>query len=397
MASSSVVARSYFDALARHDLDAAVACWRQDGVDRLVGQAELAAPDGIRAYFNELFAAFPDFRLEVLDTTTHRERCAVRWRASGTFVGPGRFQGFAPNGAVLAIEGCDVVEVVDGLIVGNDAYMNGADIARQLGALPAAGSKADARLTRLTNARTTARRAFNGAEPEAIAAGVWIVRGGLSRAMNVYLIEDEGGVTVFDAGVRTMAAAVRTAGVHLGGIRRVVLGHADCDHRGCASGLGAPVYCHPLERSAAESPSPFRDYWNFDLLAKWAAPILPKLMTAWDAGALKIAGTVEEGEQVAGFKVVHLPGHAPGLIGLYREQDRLALVSDCFFTLNPETGIRNEAHVPHPAFNYDTAQARESIRKLAALAPAAAWAGHTKPVSGTDVELQLQRAASAAV
>ena len=397
MASSSVVARSYFDALARHDLDAAVACWRQGGVDRLVGQTVLSAPDGIRTYFGELFAAFPDFKLGVIGVTTHRERCAVRWQATGTFVGPGRFQGFAPNGAALAIEGCDVVEVVDGLIVHSDVYMDGADIARQLGMLPAAGSKADNRMTALANARTAAQRLLGGAEPEAIAAGVWIVRGGRPRVMNVYLIEDEGGVTVFDAGVRTMAAAVRSAGVRLGGIRRVILGHADCNHRGSAAGLGAPIYCHPLERSAAASPSPFRDYWNFDLLSRWAAPLLPKLLASWDGGALEIAGTVEEGEEIAGFKVVHLPGHAPGLIGLYREQDRLALVSDCFYTLNVESGIRNEARVPHPAFNSDTGQARESIRKLAQLDPTVAWAGHARPVCGDDVELQLQRAASAAV
>jgi len=397
MASSSVVARTYFDALTRHDLDAAIACWQVGGVDRLVGQVELSAPAGIRSYFSELFAAFPDFRLEVIDATTHRGRCAVRWRATGTFAGPGRFQGFAANGAAIAIEGCDVLEVVDGLIVRNDAYLDAADIARQLGVLPAAGSKADSRLTRLANLRTTWQQAFSGAEPEAIAAGVWLLRGGRPRVMNVYLIEDEGGVTVFDTGVRTMAPAVRTAGVQLGGIRRVVLGHADCDHRGSAAGLGAPIYCHPLERSAAQAPSPFRDYWNLDLLSKWAGPIFPTLLRSWDGGALEIAGTVEEGEQIAGFKVVHLPGHAPGLIGLFRAQDRLALVSDCFYTLNPETGIRNEAHVPHPAFNYDTAQARESIRKLAALEPAAAWPGHAKPVSGSDMELALQRAASAAV
>jgi steroid delta-isomerase-like uncharacterized protein len=397
MASSSVVARSYFDALTRHDLDAAVACWREGAVDRLVGQVELTAPDGIRTYFSELFAAFPDFKLEVLDVTTHRERCAVRWQAKGTFVGPGHFQGFVPNGAALAIEGCDVVEVVDGLIVRNDAYLDGADIARQLGVLPAAGSKADSRLTKLANLRTGLQRTFTGAEPEAIAAGVWVLRGGRPRAMNVYLIEDEGGVTVYDAGVSAMAAAVRTAGVQLGGIRRVILGHADADHRGSAGGLGAPIYCHPLERSAAESPSPFRDYWDLSLLSRWAAPIYPSLLRSWDGGAVEIAGVIEDGEEVAGFKVVHLPGHAPGLIGLYREQDRLALVSDCFYTLNPETGIANDAHVPHPAFNHDTAQARESIRKLAALGPAVAWAGHAKPVSGADIELQLQRAASAAV
>ena len=117
----------------------------------------------------------------------------------------------------------------------------------------------------------------------------------------------------------------------------------------------------------------------------------------WDGGALELAGYVEEGEEIAGFSVLHLPGHAPGLIGLYRAEDSLALVSDCFYTLNPETGIGNAAHVPHPAFNLDTNQARESIRRLATLGPKVVWPGHAKPVSGQDVELQLQRAASAAV
>ena len=120
-------------------------------------------------------------------------------------------------------------------------------------------------------------------------------------------------------------------------------------------------------------------------------------MAHWDGGRLEVAGTIEEGEQIAGFKVLNLPGHAPGLIGLFREEDGLALVSDCLLTLNPETGLRRAAQVPHPALNYDTNEARESIRRLAALGPKVVWPGHAKPVAGDDIDLQLQRAASAAV
>ena len=46
--------------------------------------------------------------------------------------------------------------------------------------------------------------------------------------------------------------------------------------------------------------------------------------------------------------------------------------------------------MPEPVYNYDTEQARASIRKLAALEPAAAWPGHAKPVTG-DVRGQLER------
>jgi predicted ester cyclase len=88
MATTAEIAKRYFDALSGHDLDAAVAVWAPGGVDRFVGQQELTAPDGIREYFSELFAAFPDFAFETVDLTTYRNRTAVRWRAWGTFAGP---------------------------------------------------------------------------------------------------------------------------------------------------------------------------------------------------------------------------------------------------------------------------------------------------------------------
>jgi glyoxylase-like metal-dependent hydrolase (beta-lactamase superfamily II)/predicted ester cyclase len=388
------VAKRYFDALSAHDLDAAIDCWVQGGVDRLVGQQDLVAPDGTRTYFGELFEAFPDFRFEVVDMTTYRNRTAVRWRAQATFAGPGRFQGFAPNGARIALEGCDVVTVLDGKIHALDAYLDSGTIARQLGLLPPSGSPAEARLTALANARTRLRSVIHGSDPEQIAEGVWIVRGGFPlRTMNVYLLADGGGVTVFDAGISAMTAAVAAAGARLGGIRRVVLGHADADHRGAAAGLRAPTFCHPADRAAAESPESLRSYWDLSKLSPHGRLLYPRILYTWDGGALEISGTVEEGEDVAGFKVIHLAGHAPGLIGLFRDSDRLALVSDCFYTLDPQTGLKGETRVPHPAFNLDTEQARASMRKLAALEPAAAWAGHADPVTG-DVRRQLEAAAS---
>ena len=152
------VVRGYFDALAEQDLDRATAHWAPGGVDNLHGMAELRAPDGIREFFSELFAAFPDFRFEVLSLVADGELAAVRWRTRATFTGPGRFQGFSPNGARVEMEGCDMLTVRDGLIQENHAYTNGADIARQIGALPPEGSRQDRALTALVNARTRASR-----------------------------------------------------------------------------------------------------------------------------------------------------------------------------------------------------------------------------------------------
>jgi glyoxylase-like metal-dependent hydrolase (beta-lactamase superfamily II)/predicted ester cyclase len=395
MASSADIAKRYFAALSAHDLDAAVACWAPGSIDRFVAGEELTAPDGIRAYFTNLFAAFPDFRFEVLEVTGARGRAVVRWRVRATFAGPGRFQDFLPNGAPIDIEGCDVVTVADDLIRHNDAYLDSGDVARQLGFLPPAGSATEARFTRLANLRTKMSDRIHGVESERIADGVWLLRGGFpAKTMNVYFIEDGGGVTMFDAGIAAMSTAVIAAGVRFGGIKRVVLGHADCDHRGTAPAVSAPVYCHPADRAAAESTAPLRDYWDLTKLDPHGRVLMKRLLPSWDGGAVEIAGTVEEGDDVAGFQVIELPGHAPGLIGLYREADRLALVSDCFYTLDPQTGRKGPARVPHPAFDADVDTARASIRKLADIEPAVAWAGHADPVTG-PVAADLRRAADA--
>jgi hydroxyacylglutathione hydrolase len=188
---------------------------------------------------------------------------------------------------------------------------------------------------------------------------------------------------------------VASAGAKLGGIKRIVLGHGHTDHRGVAPALSVPVLCHPDEVQDAEGSGGFR-YWP-EGLAGLPTPqrqihrALHRF--AWDGGPVKISGTVAEGDEVAGFKVIELPGHAPGQIGLWRESDRLALVSDTFYTLDM-WGRDCEAKVPESTYNYDTEQARASIRKLAALEPAAAWAGHAKPVTG-DVRGKLERAAEA--
>ena len=395
--SSGEVATRYFDALGARDIDAAIALWAPGGVERIVGRREMTAPADIRAFLGELFGAFPDLRYELLEVTASGDRAAVRWRARGTFAGPSEFQGFVASGARVEMEGCDILTVNGAEKIQHlDAYLDSGDVARQLGVLPPAGSGAETNLTKLANARTRVRAWIRGSEPERIAEGVWLVRGGIPKTMNVYLIEDDAGVTVFDCGVSDMTASLAAAGARLGGIKRIVLGHADADHRGAAPGLNAPVYCHPDERAAAESPESYRGYWDRSRLDTRGRTVLWRLIATWDGGPVEIAGTLTEGDEVAGFNVVHLPGHAPGLIGLFRESDRLALVSDTLYTLDPQSGRRQPAHVPHPAFNEDTEQARASIRKLAALDPSAVWAGHAAPVTG-DVGVQLERAAASPV
>jgi hydroxyacylglutathione hydrolase len=390
---AEAVVRRYFQAIDGHQVDEGAAMWAPDGREDVRGQGVFIGPDGVREFIGGLVEAMPDMRMEVVETTTQDDRCAVRWRLSGTFAGPGTLNGVAPTGHKLQLEGVDVLSVRDGLIQSNDAFTDTMELARQIGMMPPQGSPAEQRMMGAFNVKTRIQAGLAGTtEPKLVAEGVWCVQGQPGRC-NVYMIEDEGAITMFDAGARTMTRSLASAGARLGGIKRIVLGHGHTDHRGGAPGLGVPVLCHPDEVQDAEGSGGFR-YWPADLAGQ--PPVskqLQKLLHryAWDGGPVSIAGTVREGDEIAGFRVIDLPGHAPGLIGLWRERDRLALVSDCFDTI--DHWARNSApHAPFETYSYDTEQARASMRKLAEMEPAAAWPGHGNPITG-DVRGQLLEAA----
>lgn len=390
----AAVTKEYFAALAARDVERMVACWKPGGREFIRGQVDTTAPDGVREFFTGLFAAMPDFDLRVVCTTNARERSVVRWRASGTFSG-GDFGGIAATGARVELEGIDEITVKDGLIVENNAFSDSMAFARQIGMLPPEGSKADQRVMAAFNAKTKlAARVAPTALPEQIAPDVWIVRGGFPlKTFNVYLVRDGDGVLAFDAGISAMTKGIAAAAASLGGLTRVVLGHGHQDHRGAAPGLKVPVFCHPADVAITEGDGGYSGF-DFQKLNAAGKRVFPPLLRHWDGGPVDVAGTVQEGDDVAGFKVIHLPGHADGLIGLYRESDGVALTSDCFYTLDPQTGIKGAPRVPHPAFNLDTDQARASIRKLADIAPAVVWPGHADPITG-DTAAALRQAAAA--
>lgn len=152
------VARAYFDAVARRDIEAMAACWKPGTRDVIHGVSDMRVPEDLRQWFGELFASFPDFSFEVLDVIAADEKAAVHWHATGTFNGSARFEGLAPNGKRVDVQGCDVLTVRDGKVVHNDAYMNGAEMARQLGALPPQGSPPEKAMTALLNLKTRLTR-----------------------------------------------------------------------------------------------------------------------------------------------------------------------------------------------------------------------------------------------
>jgi hydroxyacylglutathione hydrolase len=232
---------------------------------------------------------------------------------------------------------------------------------------------------------------------EKVANGVWLLRGDIGKSMNIYFLEDGDGVVQFDAGTKAMVKQARAAAQQLGGVKRIVLGHAHADHRGTAPSMGVPVFCHADEVVDAESDGWAWRYLDIRSLPAPARWIYPTLLRRWDDGAVEINGTVAEGDEVAGFRVIHFPGHAPGLIGLWRESDRLAIVSDVVYLIDSTRLGRplpkGEASVPHPAWGWDHAKAKESALKLAALEPALVCTGHDEPLRGDNLRATLERAA----
>lgn len=244
--------------------------------------------------------------------------------------------------------------------------------------------------------RTKVGRGIGAPTIEPVAEGVWLMRGGApKRLMNVYMIAEAGGIALFDGGISSMTRPIAQAAEELGGLKRIVLGHSH--HRGAAAGLGARVFCHPDEAADVEGDGGqhYFDYSKID--NRLMRFITPRVIRSWDGGPIAVAGTLSEGDQVADFEVKHFPGHAPGQIGLWRESDRLALVSDTIYMIDQES-LRSRTVPPraaHPFATPDTEAARESIRKLAALDPASVWPGHAGPLTG-NCRAQLAQAEHAA-
>lgn len=157
----SQTARAIFHQLFdERDLSDPSAFWTDDSVDHFLaaGQSVRGAA-ALAAWFEELFAALPDWRLEIENTVDDGERqVVVQWHATGTMTG-GPFLGIEPNGRRIEIRGADVIRLdEDGRIASNTVYYDGAEFARQVGMLPRRDSPLDRLSLNAFNAVTRLRR-----------------------------------------------------------------------------------------------------------------------------------------------------------------------------------------------------------------------------------------------
>lgn len=154
------VAMASFEGAIGRDPDRIVASAHpEDYVDDFVAIGEFRGKEAVRAFFDELFAAMPDFDISVERVVADEGAVAVKWRAEATF-SDAPFQGIRPTGRRVTLRGVDFFEIEDGLIKRNTIFYDGASFARQVGMLPPEGSLADRAMLRLFNLKTLLLRPF---------------------------------------------------------------------------------------------------------------------------------------------------------------------------------------------------------------------------------------------
>jgi glyoxylase-like metal-dependent hydrolase (beta-lactamase superfamily II) len=228
---------------------------------------------------------------------------------------------------------------------------------------------------------------------------------------NWYLVEENGRLTIVDAGVPTswksLLDALGRVGRSLGDIEAVVLTHAHFDHVGFAERarreLGVPVYVHENDVPLARHPwrygmeRPRALYFATQVQALpivatflanrafWPSPL--KDVVRYESGTLPVPGSP---------RVVFTPGHTLGHCALHLPDREALLVGDAIVTLDPYTARRGPRLVARAA-TADSERATRSLEPLVETGARTVLVGHGEPwTDGIEAAAAQARRAGAA-
>jgi glyoxylase-like metal-dependent hydrolase (beta-lactamase superfamily II) len=189
-------------------------------------------------------------------------------------------------------------------------------------------------------------------------------------AINVYLMGD----VLVDAGSRHAAKRIlrqlrgRTLATH-------ALTHAHADHQGSSHEicdvLSIPLWCGEHDAEAVEDGK-IRERMP-------SHPINSVIARVFPGPPHPVSRRLREGDEVAGFKVLDVPGHSAGHVAFWRESDRALICGDVFTNMDTITGLPG-LHEPKAFFTPDPARNRDSMRRLAELEPQLVCFGHGRPL-----------------
>lgn len=197
------------------------------------------------------------------------------------------------------------------------------------------------------------------------------------NGINAYLVGD----VIVDAGIASSAKKIVKA-VEGRPVRALAATHAHVDHLGGARRLVDALEL-PLWISAGDAAD-----------ARSGEPVVPKsrakpVMTfVGGFDGVDVARELREGDELAaGFVLVELPGHSPGMAGFWRESDRVLICGDVLTNMNLFTTAVG-LHYPPALVTVDPARNRESARKAIALEPDVVGFGHGPVLTGAAPKLK---------
>jgi glyoxylase-like metal-dependent hydrolase (beta-lactamase superfamily II) len=222
--------------------------------------------------------------------------------------------------------------------------------------------------------------------------------------VNCYVIEDDDGLTLVDAGLPSMwpmlGQLLEERGRRPDQIKALVLTHGHFDHVGFALGArqewDVPVLVHPGDSHLAAHPyryKPQRNRFVYPFTHPRSLPLLGKMAAA---GALRVKGVTDSRPLRTGEPlpvpgrptVAHTPGHTDGHCILNLPDRDTVLSGDALVTLDPYTGKRGPQIVASAATK-DTAQALASLEAVAATGAATVLSGHGEPwTQGAEAAVQ---------
>lgn len=206
---------------------------------------------------------------------------------------------------------------------------------------------------------------------------------------NAYLADDDGTLTLVDAGMpwhgNTLIGGLREADFELRDIDRILLTHYDFDHAGglaAFDGVDLTIYVGAAE-SALVTGAKRPRLSNHKGALQW-------LMGQFVSPPENPVKPVSDGETVGSFTVYETPGHTPGHVCYVSDSLSTAFLGDLVREAN------GKLQAPPWLLSYDTEAVKQSIRAFADSAPPfeAAGMGHGVPfsVAGTDRVAELATA-----